>query len=137
MNLIFIHKHKIRFHECDPAGILFYGNFFKICHDAYEDFISLADQELNLFSLQKYLIPIVHCEADYKIPVKFNETIQISLSVVEISTHTFTILYTITNFDNNINAILKSIHILVKKNSLTKNSLTKDRLTIQPFKRWR
>ena len=38
--MIFITSKKIRFHHCDPAGIVFYPQFFYLLHEAQEDFFA-------------------------------------------------------------------------------------------------
>ncbi len=38
--MIFSTPKKIRFHHCDPAGIVFYPQFFYLLHEAQEDFFA-------------------------------------------------------------------------------------------------
>ncbi|MDB5967509.1 MAG: thioesterase superfamily, partial [Polaromonas sp.] len=37
--MIFSSKKLIRFHHCDPAGIVFYPQFFYLLHEMQEDFL--------------------------------------------------------------------------------------------------
>ena len=44
--MIFSTPKKIRFHHCDPAGIVFYPQFFYLLHEAQEDFFDGKPQRL-------------------------------------------------------------------------------------------
>ena len=59
----------IRLHQTDAAGVVFFSNLFVIAHDAYESFLE-SHLPLNaILSDGVYIIPIVHAEADYLLPL--------------------------------------------------------------------
>lgn len=64
---------KIDFFECDPAGVLFFGNIFRLAHKVYEEFFQDGNYE-RIFRNPHYAFPIVHTEADFYAPMKFGES---------------------------------------------------------------
>lgn len=61
---------KIRFSETDPAGIVFYPEFFRMFNDVFEDWMEDVigvDFPLQFMQLQR-MFPLVHVEVDFKQP---------------------------------------------------------------------
>mgnify|MGYP003886230833 CR=1 FL=1 len=80
----FAHRVTARFGDCDPVGILYYPRFFDWFHRAMEAWyghLGLPYQHL----LQERLVgfPSVHAEADYRTPVRFGDTVEVRLTVLE------------------------------------------------------
>ena len=72
----------VRFGDVDHAGIVFYPQFFIYFHEAFEDFFnenSLAYHEL--LAQQRIGFPTVHIENDYKLPLRYGDSLDIELSV--------------------------------------------------------
>ena len=67
---MFIYQTKIKLHETDAAGLLFFSNQFKIIHDAYEGLLeNLGFGFAQLIREKEFFLPIVHTESDYKLPL--------------------------------------------------------------------
>ncbi len=69
---------KIDFFECDPAGVIFFGNIFRLAHKVYEDFFRDGGYD-EIFRNPEFAFPVVHTEADFHAPMKFGETFQAGL----------------------------------------------------------
>lgn len=65
---IFSITRKIRFAESDPAGIVFYPEFFRMFNDLFEDWMEdVVGVDFPVqFSEHKRMFPLVHCEVDFK-----------------------------------------------------------------------
>lgn len=65
---IFSITRKIRFAESDPAGIVFYPEFFRMFNDLFEDWMEdVIGVDFPLqFSEHKRMFPLVHTEVDFK-----------------------------------------------------------------------
>jgi 4-hydroxybenzoyl-CoA thioesterase len=73
----------IRFSHTDPAGIVYFPNYFDMCNAVMEDFLTAAIGIDNAVLLMRDRIgtPIVHAECDFKVPSRFGEKLNLSLLV--------------------------------------------------------
>jgi len=65
---IFSVTRKIRFAESDPAGIVFYPEFFRMFNDLFEDWMEgvIGVDFPVQFSKHQRMFPLVHSEVDFK-----------------------------------------------------------------------
>ena len=124
---MFTTKYKIAFCETDPGGILFFAEFFKIAHVAYERFFESLNLEKNYFLDDEYILPIVHSNADYLSPVKFGDELVCEVKVGKIGTTSFELVYLLMNKDKTAANILTK-HVAVKKKGFEKAEIPKDLL---------
>ena len=112
---MYTYQTTIRLHNTDAAGFVFFSNLFVIAHDAYESFLE-SDLPLNtLLSDGAYIIPIVHAEADYLLPLSLSETISVELSLEQTGTSSFNLGYVIKNSKMETAVRLKTIHAVQLK----------------------
>jgi YbgC/YbaW family acyl-CoA thioester hydrolase len=124
---LFTTKYKIAFCETDPGGILFFAEFFKIAHVAYERFFESLNLEKNYFLDDEYILPIVHSNADYLSPVKFGDELVCEVKVGKIGTTSFELVYLLMNKDKTAAKILTK-HVAVKKEGFEKAEIPKNLL---------
>ncbi len=90
---VFVLPIHARFGDCDPAGIVYFPRFFDWFHQAMEawfgDALDLPYHEL----LKAYGLPAVHTEADYSVPVRFGECVDVELRVGRIGTSSIVLDY--------------------------------------------
>ena len=65
---IFSVTRKIRFAESDPAGFVFYPEFFRMFNDLFEDWMEdeIGVDFSSQFSKHHRMFPLVHSEVDFK-----------------------------------------------------------------------
>ena len=64
-------KDTIKLPDTDAAGILFFGNYFRLAHDVYESFLDTVDFPLShVLTHAEVLLLIAHAECDYKTSLK-------------------------------------------------------------------
>ena len=94
----FIYQRIVRFHETDAAGVVYFANVLKLCHEGYE--ASLAASGVNLktfFGSGAIAVPIVHAEIDFRRPMYCGDGLKINLTPQSHDSSTFEIIYRITD----------------------------------------
>jgi 4-hydroxybenzoyl-CoA thioesterase len=79
----FVSEKLIRFHHCDPAGIVFYPQYFILFHELLEDWFNrgLEVNYADFVSKERRGLPTAHIDCDFKVPSKIGDTVQMQLSV--------------------------------------------------------
>ena len=117
---------KINFFDCDPAGIMFFGNVFKLAHTAYEELLRKGIGGRDYFNDNDYAIPLVHSEADFLKPIMPGEVLTVQLTVSLFKESSFELSYEILNSKKEISARVKTVHVMVKKADWGKTSIPQD-----------
>lgn len=83
----------IRFHHCDPAGIIFYPQYFILFNELVEDWftqglnVSVVEQVIN----QRVGIPMGRVECDFLLPSRIGDILRFVLRVVRIGQSSMTL----------------------------------------------
>ena len=84
----------IQFGDCDPAGIVYYPNYFRMFDNATAALLSAAlgmNKRLWLEHYQIAGIPMVDTGAKFFIPSQFGDVIEIRSEVVELGRSSFSV----------------------------------------------
>lgn len=78
----------VRFQHCDPAGIVFYPQYFVLFHEVIEDWFNngLQVDFARFVGTEGLGIPTVDIHAAFVAPSKHGETLRFNLQVREIGT---------------------------------------------------
>ena len=118
---MFVAKNKVRMHDTDMAGILYFPRQFRFAHDALEDFVESEGFSFQqLFREEKFVFVIVHCEADYLVPLKVGDLLNVHLFIERIGTSSFTVLYEMYTLDHTHVGSAKTIHVTLDRISRKK-----------------
>ncbi len=121
------YKTKIKLHETDAAGLLFFSHQLKLMHDAYESLLEkMGFGFARLIRELPYFLPIVHAEADYKAPLFVGDVITIGVTVANIGKTSFTFAYQIKKADHTLVGSGQTVHVTINKKTKKKISLPKD-----------
>ena len=73
----------IRFHHCDPAGIVFYPQYFVLFNELVEDWFNhgLKQNYADMVYQQRLGTPMVRLETDFVSPSQIGEVLRMSLAV--------------------------------------------------------
>jgi len=84
---------QIRFHHCDPAGIIFYPQYFVLFHELLEDWFGLGlGVEYGRFvRTQGRGLPTVKIECEFLRPVSMGEVLSLELTVQHMGTSSLTL----------------------------------------------
>lgn len=118
----FITTNKVRMHDTDMAGILYFPRQFRFAHDALEDFIESEGMTFEqIFHHEKFVFVIVHAEADYYMPVKVGDALEIHLYIERIGASSFTVAYKIYRQPNKeLVGSAKTIHVSLESDTRVK-----------------
>ena len=87
MHEIFTRTYRIRFADCDLAGIVFHPMAFAMTNALTEDWFREAlGRPFETMNEAGYLFPVVHVESDFLKPMKTGDVIRKSLEVARIGT---------------------------------------------------
>ena len=127
---MYIYKTKIKLHETDAAGLLFFSNQFTIVHDAYEELLDkIGFGFAKLIRRKKYFLPIVHAEADFKAPLFVDDKITVQVTVEHIGTTSFTFDYKLFNHKHTLVGTARTVHVTTDKRTRKKIPLPSDMRT--------
>jgi len=84
----------IRFHHCDPAGIVFYPEYFVIIDELIEDWFTEGMQTsfADLHAIERVGIPAARIEVDFISPSKIGDVLCLRLFVTRIGNKSFRLL---------------------------------------------
>lgn len=108
----------VKLRDTDAAGVLFFGNYFHIIHDAYEAFLESIDFSMSyILNESPVWLLIAHAEADYKKPLAVGDSTVIEIEVGTIGKASFTLKYRVRGSDGTLFAQLKTTHVAVDRKS--------------------
>ena len=91
MSKSYTHRRRIEFRETDMAGIVHFSNFFAYMEQAEHAFLrSVGMGVICEVEGQKISWPRVNANCDYKVAIKFEETIDVEVTVAKIGTKSVT-----------------------------------------------
>jgi 4-hydroxybenzoyl-CoA thioesterase len=89
--------HKIRFDDVDGAGIVYYPQYFHLCHAAFEDFFDTAASisYSELIRGRRRGFPTVAIESSFTAPLSYGDMAVVELAVKSVGTTSATFTYSI------------------------------------------
>jgi len=89
----FVREHHIRFSDCDPAGIVFYPQYFVMFNGLVEDWVEqrLAIPYRELVLRRGIGLPTVRLEADFKAVSHMRDAVALSLRVERLGQRSLTL----------------------------------------------
>ena len=88
-------KRKVRFGDCDSAGVIHFHNLLRWAHESWEESIDIYGiPHQDIFPHTKsrenqIILPIVNCEANFLSPIKMGDLLTIKISPKKINNHLF------------------------------------------------
>ena len=89
----FMTERRIRFSDCDPAGIVFYPQYFVMFNGLVEDWIidALGIRYHHLVMARQVGLPTVRLEADFKAVSRLGDAVCLALDVERLGTRSLTL----------------------------------------------
>jgi len=90
---VFMRERLIRFSDCDPAGIVFYPQYFVMFNGLVEDWVDegLGVGFRKLIVERRIGLPTVRLEADFRAVSKMGDKVLLQLSVERLGTRSITL----------------------------------------------
>lgn len=123
---MFIAHNRVRMHDVDLAGILYFPRQFRFAHDAFEDFLASDGITFNqIFCQEDFVFVVVHAEADYLAPLRVGDTLDVSVVIKAIGTTSFTVAYEIRKNKNDLVGTAQTVHVTLEAKARTKIPIPK------------
>ncbi|QLH36100.1 MAG: acyl-CoA thioesterase [Parachlamydiaceae bacterium] len=118
---MFVTYNKVRMHDTDMAGILYFAKQFRYVHDALEDLIEKEGFNFHdLFNNSEFVFVIVHAEADYLSSVQVGDVLEIRVEVERLGNTSFTMAYEIFKADGVLMGKAKTVHVCLESKTRPK-----------------
>ena len=90
---VFTRQKRVRFQHCDPAGIVFYPQYFVMIHELMEDWFTeaLGEDYAALVREKGIGMPAVKVEAEFLAPNPLGDVIRFELSVAKLGASSVTL----------------------------------------------
>lgn len=109
-------KYRVSFDEADGEGIVFFGNYFRLAHRAFEDFMpALGIPWHEWFANPNWGVPLKHVECDYIRPLVPGMNISITINVESLGDSSAHFLYVVKDEAGEVCAKLKTSHVFVTR----------------------
>jgi len=90
----FVHRHRVRYHECDPQGIVFNGNWFQYFDVTLTELWREALGSYETVMQSGSDVVVAEASARYFAPARFEEEIEIAMTYERLGTTS-----TVSRFD--------------------------------------
>ena len=111
----YTHLRRIHFHECDPAGIVYFGHVFTFCHEGYEELLRREGHPVEALLGSPCVYPLRHVEADYSSPMRLGDLVTIGIALGKISERSFRVEFTLTSEQGALIAKVAHVHVAVER----------------------
>lgn len=133
----FSRSHRIRFSECDPAGIVFYPQYFVMFNDLLEAWV---DQLLPQVGFAGYIgtlrqgLPTVRLEADFRAISRMGDAVTLSLDLERLGDKSLTLALACTGAEGDLRMQVRQVlvttslvtHQAIAVPDLLRRALTSD-----------
>lgn len=110
-------NYRVMLPDTDAAGILFFGNYIKLAHHVYEEFMETNRLGLRqVLDEEPFLILIVATEGEFKKSLRLGDKYRVQLTVEKIGKTSFTLKYRYLH-DGETVATVTTVHVAVDKES--------------------
>jgi 4-hydroxybenzoyl-CoA thioesterase len=113
---------EVRFPDVDYARVVYYPRFFDFAHRVFEDFFTaeVGVPYARMLVDQNVGFPTVHCEADFKSPLRFGDQARLELGCLKASERSIGLQYRVFRVEGLVHcATLKVVTVPVALDTFT------------------
>jgi YbgC/YbaW family acyl-CoA thioester hydrolase len=116
---------KVRFGDCDPAGLVYYPVIFHYCHIAMEEFFAerCGMPYHRLMAEERIGFPTVNTKAEFFVPLVYGDEAEIEVSVARVGQSSLTLEYNIRRARENGVLCARSTNVHVSMDMDTRRPL--------------
>jgi acyl-CoA thioester hydrolase len=92
----FVHRHRVRYHECDPQGIVFNANYFTFFDVALTEWFREAFGSYGTLKERGSDIVLAETTARFHGPARFDDELEIAIAVERLGTTSMVVTFTST-----------------------------------------
>lgn len=108
----------VRYGETDQMGVVYHSNYFRYFEVARSDFFKQIGFTYKQLEADGYLLPLISCASQFISPAKYDDTLQVTVSLKQISAAKLILHYDIYRQDDSKTKHLASgetVHAFVNK----------------------
>jgi len=111
---LFRRERLIRFSDCDPAGIVFYPQYFVMFNGLVEDWVSegLGVGYAALVIDRRIGLPTVRLEADFTAVSRMGDTVALELAVERLGTRSLTLALRCVGIEGDVRMRMRQVIVL-------------------------
>jgi 1,4-dihydroxy-2-naphthoyl-CoA hydrolase len=118
---------QVPFQYCDPAGILFFSRSFELAHQCFEQWVvALGIQWRDIFAHPNLGFPLKHCSADFLRPIRAGQTLDVEISLTNLSATDFELAYVLKSEKKEELARLKTQHVCVDRVQVKRSEIPRE-----------
>ena len=118
----FVHRLRVRFHECDPQGVVFNAHYFTYFDIALTEMWRAAFGSYQSVVEQGTDVVVVEASATYRAPARFDEEIEVELGVARLGTTSMT-TQTAIRRDGQLLVEGRLVHVFVDPSTMAKQEI--------------
>jgi acyl-CoA thioester hydrolase len=118
----FVHRLRVRFHECDPQGVVFNAHYFTYFDIALTEMWRAAFGSYQSVVEQGTDVVVVEASATYRAPARFDEEIDVELGVARLGTTSMT-TQTAIRRDGELLVEGRLVHVFVDPSTMAKQEI--------------
>jgi 4-hydroxybenzoyl-CoA thioesterase len=125
---VIVYERPIRFDEADPAGIVFFARYANFAHEAIESFFGdLEGGYPALIQKRRIGLPIVHLDADFRVPLRYGDKLRVETSCTKLGTTSATLTHEMKNADTlELCALVRQVVVTVALDSFRATAMPVD-----------
>ena len=71
-------EYRVPYADTDQMGVVYYGNYMALFERARNELMRACGYTYKQCEAEGFMLPVVHAEADYKSPAKYDDLLEIS-----------------------------------------------------------
>lgn len=88
------YHHEVKYYECDGMGITHHSNYIRFMEEARVDWMDQLGYGFDRMEAEGVVSPVVSVDCRYRVPTKFKDIIEISVSIDHLSELKISFAYT-------------------------------------------
>jgi len=103
----------VPYHDCDPAGVVWHGNYLRYFDEARCAFLDAIDYDYRTMEESGYLWPVIDAKLRYLKPVFYHEKVIVTCRLLEYE-YRLRFAYEIRNSSNNVVTEGETVQVAVE-----------------------
>lgn len=120
---MFTYSTRVRLHDTDAAGVLYFAHQFRLAHEAYEAFMEQSGFGIgDVLKKGRLALPIVHAEADYRAPLRVGDELTLTLRLQRLGKTSFSLVTRISRAGHTV-GYTTTTHVALNRRTGRKTTL--------------
>ncbi|WP_297040076.1 thioesterase family protein [Thermosynechococcus sp. OHK43] len=109
------YQRTVHFADTDAAGVVYFANLLRFCHEAYEDALAQLGVDLRqFFSNSGLIVPITEAQMRFLKPLYCGDRLRVTIDPQRLDSSRFQLAYTLYNGAGDRVAIAQTQHICLQ-----------------------